>query len=209
MSGKTVQNNHFDGVSAGKLFVISAPSGAGKTSLIKAILPKITPYYRIEQVITYTTKQPRSTERNGLDYHFLEKDDFERRIQEGFFLEWSDAYGTYYGSPSSLVSGLKGGCSYIMIIDRIGSERIKQLIAGAILIYIEVPFRQLKKRLIDRATENEEQVDRRLKRAQVEIALEQFTPLYNYHVKNLHFDRACGQLFDIFCSHLNNIVQKN
>ena len=87
----------------GKLFIIPAPSGAGKTSLVTALLERIGQSHSLSRVITYTTKMPRSGDIHGRDYHFLSIDQFEQKIKEDFFLEWSVAYDHYYGSPKNIV----------------------------------------------------------------------------------------------------------
>ena len=79
----------------GKLFIISAPSGAGKTTLVTALINDIGKSHALERVVTYTSKAPRSAEVNGVDYHFVTPEQFEGYIAAGFFLEWSTAYGTY------------------------------------------------------------------------------------------------------------------
>src|SRR3990167_6495680 len=101
----------------GKIFIISAPSGAGKSTLVAATLANLEKEWPIERVVTYTSKNPRNNEVPGQDYHFIKVDEFERRIKQGFFLEWSNAYGTYYGSPRSIVNQVANGYSYIGIID--------------------------------------------------------------------------------------------
>jgi len=90
-------------MSNAKLFIVSACSGAGKTTLVNAVIENLRKkQVPIERVITYTTKQPRAGEVDGRDYHFVSVEDFQRKIQEGFFIEYSEAYGNYYGSPKSL-----------------------------------------------------------------------------------------------------------
>ncbi len=179
----------------GKLFIVSAPSGAGKTTLVNAVLDKLSSKYPIERVITYTTKKPRAGEVNGRDYYFLSVLEFERKIKENFFLEWSTAYGTYYGSPRSIVTQLKKGTSYILIIDRRGAEQIIKQTNHAILIWIYTRNLDIvRTRLIKRGTENSAQIASRLIQAQKEIALEQQNRLYSYHILNDEFDDAVDVL---------------
>ncbi len=99
---------------AGTLFVVSACSGAGKTTLVTRAIKELSISYPISRVITYTTKAPRMTEQNGIDYHFLSVEEFEIRAKNGFFLEWSNQYGNYYGSPHSIINDLPKAISVII-----------------------------------------------------------------------------------------------
>lgn len=184
---------------AGKLFIISAPSGAGKTTLVTATLERLQSKWPLERVVTYTSKQPRHNERDGIDYHFISPQDFQERIDHGFFLEWSSAYQTYYGSPRSIITERAKGRSFIMIIDRVGAERVKQLVHDALLIWIAPPsFKELQRRLENRATETKDQIARRLERARVEIALENQNPLYDFTIINDDFHTAQQELESFF-----------
>lgn len=188
---------------AGKLFIISAPSGAGKTSLIAATLKRLQNRWPIERVVTYTTKEPRNNEQDGIDYHFISPADFQKRIDHGFFLEWSTAYQTSYGSPRSIMNERGSGRSFILIIDRVGAERVKEQVDDAILIWIAAPsFKELERRLRHRATENPEQIDRRLKRARVEIELEIENSLYDFTIINDDFMVAQQELEQLIAKKL-------
>lgn len=185
---------------SGKLFIISAPSGAGKTSLIHHSLDRLREEHAISRVVTYTTKQPRKGEAvEGVDYYFVTQAEFEQKIGEGFFIEWSLAYGHYYGTPSSLRHRLAEGHSYILIVDRQGAQRIKEIIPEAILIWIYTKnLEVLKQRLILRGGENQEEVMRRLSLAVSEIEQEVIRPFYNYHVLNEDFYETLDKLCEIF-----------
>lgn len=169
----------------GKLFILSAPSGAGKTTLMHRVLKELENKVHLERVITYTTKQPRTNEIDGFDYHFISRDTFDELLQQGFFLEYSKAYVDYYGSPASIIEELNKGVSYIIIVDRIGAQDILKKVPDAVTIWIEAPsMEELKLRLISRATETPEKIERRLLRAHQEIDLEKKSPLYAYHMVN-------------------------
>lgn len=183
---------------AGKLFLISAPSGAGKTTLVNALIERYGPQYNLERVITYTSKNARPDEVHGTHYHFISAADFELKIQEGFFMEWSGVYQAYYGSPAHVMDALQTGRSYILIVDRVGAEKILVRFPHAVPIWIYTKSPAvLRDRLILRNTDPLDIIDRRLKRAYEEIDLEISKPLYTYHLLNHDFDDALDRLVTI------------
>jgi guanylate kinase len=190
---------------SGKLFIISAPSGAGKTTLVRHSLAALQENYSIVRIVTYTTKSPRIGEDvSGKDYYFLARADFEQKIAEGYFLEWSLAYGHYYGTPASVLERLKQKESCVLILDRAGALRIKDLFPEAILIWIYTSSMDvLKQRLEFRASENQEEVERRLSIAVSEIEQERLRPAYNFHVLNEDFYESVAKLHEIFMFFLN------
>jgi guanylate kinase len=188
---------------SGSLFIISAPSGAGKTSLIHAMLDELKSTYAIERAVTYTTKAPRAGEVNGKDYHFVNQEFFEQKIKEGFFLEWSTDYSAYYGTPVDIKKILEGGTSLILIIDRRGTQQILAQIPSARAIWIyTADLEELKKRLQGRGTEDEGQIAHRFEQAKIEIDLEEKESLYHYHVLNDDFLKAAQRLKDIITNSL-------
>lgn len=191
-----------------KLFIVSAPSGAGKSSLVAAVLETVGNQHALERVITYTSRQPRAGEVEGVDYHFIASCEFEARIKAGFFIEWSAAYGTYYGTPRYITEGLERDTSYILVIDRIGAGQIVKSIPEAVLIWITVPSLEvLLDRLKGRGTETEEQIMRRMSRAKVEIDEEEKEPFYRYYVINDDFDATKSKVILIILSELRNLVR--
>ncbi len=187
----------------GKIFIISAPCGAGKSSLVSVVHKGLRCDFSIEPVITYTTRKPRGQEQEGLEYYFLDIHEFKRRIQKNFFLEWSDAHTAYYGSPQSLVEERQKGRSFLLIVDRVGAQKIIAQVPDVVLIWIEVPSLMiLKERLLKRSTESDEQIERRLKQSKIEIELEQQKPLYHYKVMNDNFENAAAKLTAIIRANL-------
>ncbi len=183
---------------AGKLFIISAPSGAGKTTLIQALIDRYGLNYDLERVVTYTSKKPRPSEQHGTDYYFVSLQEFQAKIEQGFFLEWSGAYEAYYGSPRHLIDQLARGKSFLLIIDRVGAELALKAHPDAIPIWIYThTINKLRERLVARNTESLEQIERRLERARTEIFEEISIPLYKYHVLNHDFEIALERLFTI------------
>ena len=183
----------------GVLFIISAPSGAGKTSLTAALIAKLKPYYPIDKVVTYTSRSPRSGEINGIDYHFMHAQEFENKIAQGFFLEWSTVYGTYYGSPYSIVNELGHGDSRILIVDRLGTMTILKNMATlpykVVTIWITVPsIDVLRDRLQARGLDDPERIHRRLILAAQEMDQETQSPLYDHEILNDLFENSLEKL---------------
>ena len=192
----------------GRLFIISAPSGAGKTTLTSAILNDMRPLYALERVITYTSKAPRPGEVHGRDYYFVSVAEFEQKIQEGFFIEWSGAYGNYYGSPKTILADLAAGKSFIMILDRAGAHAVQQKVADAVLIWIHIhSIDILRERLITRGQDSEEQMVRRLLLAQQEVEEELKNPLFQHHIINDFFEVAVENIKNIIKQSVVAIVE--
>lgn len=170
---------------SGKLFVLSAPSGAGKTTIVNAVLSKLKCNYNIDRVITYTSKLPRLGEIRGIDYNFISKEEFEVKINEGFFLEWSAVYGNYYGFPKYIINEFKQSKSYIVILDRAGAWEIKKKIKDTVLIWIDIPnISILENRLLKRNSDSPDQIKKRLELAHIEIEQEKNNPLFDYKFPN-------------------------
>ena len=193
----------------GKIFVISAPSGAGKTTLVNKVCDQIGQQCFLERVITYTTKKPRPNEQNGKDYHFLTVGEFEQKIQEGFFIEWSVAYGHYYGSPDYILGDMVSGKSFMIVVDKNGAQFIAQKISEAVLIWIYTKnIEILEKRLQARNTENNEQLVQRLALAREELCDERIKTLFKYYVLNDSFQRAVQEIESIVLQELNDEQEK-
>ena len=169
----------------GKIFVISAPSGTGKTTVVNCLVEQFGSYFNISRVITYTTKKPHKSEKHGVDYYFLSKKEFEKKTDDGFFIEWSSAYGDYYGSPKDIIDELERGKSYIMVLDQVGGYNIIKTIPESVLIWLSpVDFSVLKRRLLNRARDSVDTVEKRMGRAQEEVSVELMRAIYKYHIIN-------------------------
>ena len=127
----------------GQLFVISGPSGAGKTVLTNAILNQYGNQYNIRRVVTYTTWALRVGEVDGVDYNFVTQQWLEDLIYKDMFLEWNKWGDNYYGISCELIEQMKSGVSYIIILDRNGACTVRKKIQGAHLIWIEVESMQV------------------------------------------------------------------
>jgi guanylate kinase len=182
----------------GTLFIVSAPSGAGKTTLVNALINKVGHIYDVCRLVTYTSRAPRAGEVPGRDYYYVDRADFEQKRAEGFFLEWVEALGHYYGTGrQSTEEHLALGRSAIMILDQEGARRVNEQV-NSVLIWITVPsIDVLARRLLGRGTENDAQVEQRLKRAAQEMAQEKNKKTYHYHVQNDDFTQAVDMLQQI------------
>lgn len=151
--------------SKGKAFVVSGPSGAGKTSIVKLFLE--TDKNSVFSV-SYTTREKRENEEDGKDYHFVKEEDFKRMIEEGLFLEWEEVHGHLYGTPKKeVLEALDSGVDVILDVDVKGALKIKKNLKDAVLVFIEPPtLEELKRRLESRG---EKEIERRLKRASEEL----------------------------------------
>ena len=182
----------------GKLFILSAPSGTGKTTLVVELVERLKGRYALERIITYTTKKPRASEVHGKDYHFISEEEFRKKIDEGFFLEWSIAYGAYYGSPKNILQELNNGTSFIAVLDRQGAQAVKKQANACILIWLRPPtLEDLKNRLCTRAQDSQEVIQYRLELAQKELEEELHSPLFDHTVINDDFNDALTALITI------------
>jgi guanylate kinase len=154
---------------AGSLFVISAPSGAGKSSLVKALLKTDE---RLGVSVSHTTRAPRGREQNGLEYHFVDHARFRSMIANGDFLEWAEVHGNLYGtSRASLEAQVAAGHDVVLEIDWQGALQLKALLPEAVLIFILPPsWGELAERLNRRAEDSAEVIEQRLVNARVEVA---------------------------------------
>lgn len=188
----------------GRLFIVAAPSGAGKTSVVTNVISKLSPFIPIEKVITFTTRPVRTGETNGIDYHFLSQEEFLKRKKEGFFLETTKYNGYYYGSPISMIQGMKNGKSFIIITDPAGADNFKKnIMPDAVTIWITISnIQELRRRLEKRQTDSPEVVEKRLEIARHEIEREAKEKIFNYHVQNNNLDDAVDDIIKIIKQNL-------
>jgi guanylate kinase len=150
------------------VFIISAPSGSGKSTLVNKVL-EIVP--RLGFSISYTTRAPRGDERNGREYFFVTRPQFEEMVRKNEFLEHADVFGNYYGTARRFLGeAQEAGNDLLLDIDVQGAEQIKRNVPGAVSIFILPPNRQeLERRLRDRSLDSDEVIQRRLLTASREI----------------------------------------
>ena len=170
----------------GILLVLSGPSGAGKGTVCHKVREGLK---NIKYSISATTRKPRTIEREGREYFFLTKEEFEKRIEEGKFLEWALVYDNYYGTPRDYVEEiLEQGYDCILEIDTQGAMQIKEKKEDAVFVFIAPPsMEELKKRLTFRGTEKPEEIAKRLGNAEKEF---KNLPNYDYVVVNDRIEKA-------------------
>lgn len=152
----------------GSIFVISAPSGAGKTTICNRIIRRDP---SIRQSVSFTTREPRKGETDGKDYTFIGKKAFLRMIERNEFIEWAEVHGNFYGTSRKRLEGLmRSGFDVLLDIDTQGARQIRDALEGGVFIFILPPSAKvLRERLQDRKSNTREDMERRLRRAAVEI----------------------------------------
>jgi len=179
--------------SRGRLFVIAAPSGAGKTSLVQALLQR-KPDLHVS--ISYTTRKMRPTEQPGREYHFISVPEFQQLVAQGQFLEYAQVFDNFYGTGRRPVeTELARGNSVVLEIDWQGARQVRKSMPDCVTVFVLPPSRRaLEDRLRNRRTDSEEVINRRLKDAVGDMShWEEF----DYVVVNDEFDRAVADLVRI------------
>ncbi|MBK7859532.1 MAG: guanylate kinase [Archangiaceae bacterium] len=178
----------------GILLVLSAPSGAGKTTLARRL---ITDFPEAEFSVSFTTRKPRGVEKSGVDYHFVDTAEFRERLDRGEMVEWAEVFGHFYGTPQEVVDRARSTDGLaIFDIDVQGGSKIKAKHPDTLLVFVQPPSMEvLERRLRDRKTDAEDTIQRRLleARAEVEKGLES----YDYVIVNDDLDAAYAKLKSI------------
>jgi guanylate kinase len=184
----------------GLIFVVSAPAGTGKTTLVQRLMQE---FPSIIASISYTTRQPREGEIPGVHYHFISDAEFETKIVAGDFLEYVKLYGTYYGTSREWVRGQQyQGKHVVLVIDTQGALQLKGQFP-AIFIFVRPPsLESLRERLNQRQTESAEMIEKRLAWAQTELQVAQ---KYDYEIINDDLEIAYQILRSIFIAECHRI----
>jgi len=174
----------------GMLLIVSAPSGAGKTTLVRALL-KADPALRLS--VSYTTRAPRPAEVDGKDYHFVDKDAFLAMAKQGELLESAEVYGNYYGTSGAWIGReLAAGRDILLEIDWQGASQVRRQFPETLSIFILPPSLQaLRNRLMNRAQDNQDVIDKRLAAAAEDIS---HASEFDYIIVNDDFDEALRDL---------------
>ncbi len=177
----------------GFLVIITAPSGSGKTSIYKRLL-KIR--NDIKFSVSYTTRKKRDGEVNGVDYYFISREEFKRKIENGDFLEWAEVHGELYGTERGQVERCIGdGYICLLDIDVQGAMKVMKANIDCVSIFIEPPsLEELERRLRNRGTEDEDSIKIRISNAQIELEYKKY---FDYIVVNDVLERAVSEISEI------------
>lgn len=176
----------------GKLFVISGPSGAGKGSINTAVIRERKDTFFS---VSATSRKPRAGEVDGVNYHFLTRDDFEKMIREDAFIEWAEVYGNYYGTiKEEVFHNLDCGKNVILEIDIQGALQIKEKYEAVFVFILPPSMEELRKRVVLRGSETEESLQRRMREALEEI---KYIQKYDYYIINTILEESIRKLHAI------------
>jgi guanylate kinase len=177
---------------------VTGPSGAGKGTLIQLVLPR---FSELALAVSATTRAQRPGEQDGVHYWFLDREDFDRRVVDGEFLEWVDYVGNRYGTLNSEIDRLRAaGKSPLLELETDGAMRVKTRVPGAVTIFVTAPVEELERRLRERATESSGVIDERIATARRQLALQNE---FDHVVLNDERKRAADELAEIVARELN------
>ncbi|MBV9803980.1 MAG: guanylate kinase [Solirubrobacterales bacterium] len=185
--------------SAPKVFVITGPSGVGKGTLIRGLLERVP---ELELSVSVTTRAPRPGEQDGVHYHFLTPDEFDRRVSAGDFVEHATYSGKRYGTlRSELERRLQSGAGVVLEIEVQGARQVRAAMADAVAVFIAPPSSEaLRARLVGRGTDSAEEVDARLRTAERELEAQ---PEFRHVVVNDRLEEATDALVSIVLGEMN------
>ncbi len=189
-------------LSKGRIFVLSAPAGTGKTTLVRMLSQEFPCVY---ESISCTTRPKRSGELEGQDYHFLTQEEFKEKIRQGDFLEYAEVFGYHYGTSQAFVlKQQEMGKHVFLIIDTQGAMQLKKKQFPAVYIFVSPPsLEELKERLIKRQTENKDVIEKRLSWAKAELEM---LPNYDYHIVNDDLNMAYAVLRSIIIAEEHRVT---
>ncbi len=181
----------------GLILILSAPSGAGKTSLCRELFKT---FPDIKESVSYTTRKPRTGEVDGEAYHFVSQEEFERMVAEDAFAEWAVVHGNMYGTAlKTLEEARKNGVNLVLDIDCQGALKLKEQFEGGVYVFILPPsMDELRRRLESRSSDSQDVIDRRIARAADEIKESRW---YDYIIINDNFEVAISELSAIVIAH--------
>lgn len=185
----------------GKLFILSAPAGTGKTTLARMASSE---FSCVVESVSYTTRAPRGSEVEGRDYFFVSKDTFHKLKEEGEFLEDAEVFGNYYGTSKKFVQEhLNQGYHVLLVIDVQGAMKLKDMNIQGIFIFIKPPsLLALKQRLMARNADSQESIELRLSQAEKELEFEKY---YDYQIINDNLSSAFDVLQSILIAEEHKI----
>jgi guanylate kinase len=177
----------------GITFIISAPSGTGKTTVCKILKQKLP---KLKFSVSHTTREPRDNETDGIDYHFISEENFEEKVKHNKFIEWAKVYQYYYGTAfESIDSHKKNGADVLIELDVQGAKSLRKLNYKAIFIFILPPsLKELEIRLRNRKTESESAIKDRLESSKNEV---QQCKLYDYILTNINVEETAENIISV------------
>jgi len=189
---------------AGKLFILSGPSGAGKGTICKELLAQ-TSRDDVQLSVSMTTRNPRNGETEGVSYYFVSKEEFLRKIEAGGLLEHAEVYGNYYGTPKQpVIEKLAAGIDVILEIDMQGALKVKENYPDGVFIFILPPsMSELRKRLTGRGTETAEAIEMRLGETLKELS---YIDKYDYCVVNGKLEEAVNRVKSILIAEHSRVT---
>lgn len=187
----------------GLLLVVSGPSGAGKGTICKALLNKND---QIKLSVSATTRKPRNGEVHGVNYFFIEKEEFTKMIENGEFLEYAQIYDNFYGTPkAAIIECLEKGQDVILEIEMQGARQIKEVYPEGVFIFVLPPsLEELKSRIVGRGTETQEEIEKRLS-----CAFEEINQIvnYDYFIVNEDIEKSVSDVEAIICAEKNKVTR--
>jgi guanylate kinase len=180
------------------VFVVTGPSGAGKGTLIQLVLPR---FPELALAISATTRPRRPGEVDGVHYWFLDRAEFDRKVQEGAFLEWVDYVGNRYGTLQAEIERLRAeGRAPLLELETDGALLVKERVSRAVTIFVTAPVEELERRLRARATESSGQIGERIATAREQLQLQ---PRFDYVVANVDREQAANDLAAVIARSLD------
>ena len=187
----------------GLLLVVSGPSGAGKGTICKALLNKND---QIKLSVSATTRKPRNGEVHGVNYFFIEKEEFTKMIENGEFLEYAQIYDNFYGTPkAAIIECLEKGQDVILEIEMQGARQIKEVYPEGVFIFVLPPsLEELKSRIVGRGTETQEEIEKRFS-----CAFEEINQIvnYDYFIVNEDIEKSVSEVEAIICAEKNKVTR--
>lgn len=187
----------------GLLLVVSGPSGAGKGTICKALLNKND---QIKLSVSATTRKPRNGEVHGVNYFFIEKEEFTKMIENGEFLEYAQIYDNFYGTPkAAIIECLEKGQDVILEIEMQGARQIKEVYPEGVFIFVLPPsLEELKSRIVGRGTETQEEIEKRFS-----YAFEEINQIvnYDYFIVNEDIEKSVSDVEAIICAEKNKVTR--
>lgn len=186
-------------IKKGRLFVFAAPSGSGKTTIARNVLNK---FPELVFSISATTRKARNIEKHGKDYFFISEEEFKEKIEKNEFVEWEKFYDYYYGTLKSFVEKeIFNGVSVVLDIDVKGAVSIKESYPEAVLIFVSPPsLEELKSRLINRNTETDADLKKRIERAEMEMS---YKNKFDHVILNDDLEKAKKEAEEIIMKYIN------